>query len=118
MAHPTVLVIEDDPAVARALRRALKLKSIFCQVAGSAEEVRKLDQSYRLAIVDVNLPDGNGIDLYDELHANKRVDVGVFFTATDDENDRARAHRLGPVIAKSQGVAAAVDVALASLEQR
>lgn len=115
MDAPTVLVIEDDPTVARALRRALQTVRLNCDIAGSAAEVREVGGTYEVAIVDVNLPDGNGIDLYDELKAARRVARGVFFTATDNEQDRARAAKFGKLISKSEGVQAAVSVALKSL---
>lgn len=115
MQAPTVLVIEDDPTVARALRRALGLASITCTIATSASEVRAIEQTYKVAIVDVNLPDGNGIDLYDELHKSDKVGPGIFFTATDDEADKARATRIGTLVPKSRGVDAAVSQVLESL---
>lgn len=117
MSSPTVLVIEDDPTVARALRRAFLVRSVKCEIASSAKEVRESVEKYKLAIVDVNLPDGNGIDLYDELRSGDRVGAGIFFTATADENDKERATRLGLVIPKSEGVDAAVSLALASLKR-
>lgn len=117
MQAPTVLVIEDDPEVARALRRALRVVSLSCDIAGSAAEVREAVGVYELTIVDVNLPDGNGIDLYDELLAARRVASGIFFTATENERDRTRAAQFGKLISKSEGVQAAVSVAVASLSQ-
>jgi two-component system KDP operon response regulator KdpE len=115
MEAPTVLVIEDDPQVARALRRALRVASLTCDIAGSAKEVREVAGTYDIAIVDVNLPDGNGIDLYDELRAAHRVGSGIFFTATENELDKARAAQFGTLISKSEGVQAAVSVAVRSL---
>lgn len=115
MTHPKVLVIEDDPVVARALRRALGTKSIDCDVAATVAEVRKAAGNYQIAVVDVNLPDGNGIDLYDELRASSRVCSGIFFTATENEADRARASISGTLISKSEGVHAAVSRVVQSL---
>lgn len=116
MEAPTVLVIEDDPQVARALCRALRVASLRCDVAGSIQEMREVGGTYEVAIVDVNLPDGNGIDLYDELRAAHRVGSGIFFTATENEQDRARAAKFGTLISKSEGVQAAVSLAVRSLQ--
>jgi DNA-binding response OmpR family regulator len=116
MSAAEVLVIEDDPTVARAIRRALHVQSVSCQVATSAEEVRASVGRFKVAIVDVNLPDGNGIDLYDELKTDARVGFGIFFTATEDEGDKARAEGLGTLIPKSAGVQVAVSRALQSLQ--
>lgn len=116
MSAAEVLVIEDDPTVARAIRRALQVESVSCQVATTAEEVRACVGRFKVAIVDVNLPDGNGIDLYDELKTKARVGCGIFFTATDDEGDKARATGLGTLIPKSAGIDAAVARAVRSLQ--
>lgn len=72
---------------------------------------------YKVAIVDVNLPDGNGIDLYVALRAAQRIAFCVFFTATENKHEKARAAQLGKVIAKSEGVQAAVSVAVQSLSE-
>ncbi len=110
-----VLVIEDDPAVARAIRRALGVVSLDCDVKSSAAEVREATGRYHVAIVDVNLPDGNGIDLYDELQRKALVRSGIFFTATENEDDKARASLIGTLIPKSEGIQAAVSRAIESL---
>ena len=116
MQEPTVLIIEDDPEVARAIRRALRTQAVACRVAGTVAEVRESQGRFKVAIVDVNLPDGNGLDVYDELRLGSRVDRGIFFTATDNERDKARASSVGKLIPKSRGIDAAVDEALASMK--
>lgn len=71
-----------------------------------------IGRSFRIAIVDINLPDGNGLDLYEEMKAKDLVTQGVFFSATDSEQERLRAQSLGHFVSKTKGVVAAVDAAL------
>ncbi|MEE8170699.1 MAG: GGDEF domain-containing response regulator [Phycisphaerae bacterium] len=73
-----LLVVDDDPdhvqLMSLVLRDAftnLRLKSV-----GTCEAARQQDfQSFDLALIDLNLPDGNGIDLMRDLRS--RCDVPV-----------------------------------------
>lgn len=108
---PPILVVEDDPAISRALRRELVRRGVPCVMAHTATEAA-IGRSFHIAIVDINLPDGNGLDLFETLKARGLVTHGIFFSATDNEEERLRAKSLGLFIPKTEGVVAAVDAAL------
>ncbi len=108
---PPLLVVEDDPTIARAIKRELKAHGFQCILAQSAAEARDLNYS-GLAIVDINLPDGNGLDLFEELNADGHVMSAVFFSATLNRDERKRAQRLGRFVPKSSGVHTVVATAL------
>ncbi len=108
---PPLLVVEDDPTIARAIKRELKAHGFECILAQSAEEARGGSYS-GLAIVDINLPDGNGLDLFEELNADGHVMSAVFFSATQNLEECERAQRLGKFVPKSSGVHMAVATAL------
>ncbi|MDN5780590.1 MAG: response regulator transcription factor [Luteimonas sp.] len=60
------LIVEDDPAMQVRMKRLVEaLSGAPAHVAGSLESARAhlLDAPVSLALVDVQLPDGNGIDL-------------------------------------------------------
>lgn len=68
--RPEVLVVDDDPLIRSLLARLLV--PIGCEVAAaaSAAEARALSARkprYLVAVIDLGLPDGYGVDLIEEL---------------------------------------------------
>ena len=59
---------------------------------------------YERAVLDIDLPDGNGVSLAEQLLSQRRVGCIAFFTATKDPDILARADQLGLVIQKSEGM--------------
>ena len=61
-------IIEDDNLLRKALDTSLKNKGYITILAGSRKEaIKNIDSSVDLLIVDIGLPDGDGINLYQEL---------------------------------------------------
>ena len=58
------------------------------------EAIKNIDSSVDLLIVDIGLPDGDGINLYQELQKNGRIPA-IFLTAKDDEKDMLKAFDTG-----------------------
>jgi CheY-like chemotaxis protein len=75
-----VLVVEDDPAVARVLGVMLQRDGHHVALAGSLDEARRVLARIRPAVIllDVQLPDGSGLELLDHLdRAPEPVDIPV-----------------------------------------
>jgi two-component system response regulator RegA len=100
---PRLLVVEDDVTVARALSRTFARRGFAVALVRSCAAARALAQQFDFAILDLDLPDGNGVDLARDLMAAGRVPSVVFFTGTSDAALLARARRVGSVIVKSAG---------------
>jgi len=98
-----LLVVEDDITVARALSRTLAQRGFSVSIARSCSAARALAQHFAFAILDLDLPDGNGVDLARELIASSRVPSVVFFSGSRDAALLARARRVGTVVMKSSG---------------
>ena len=98
-----LLVVEDDVTVARALSRTLARRGFAVAIARSCAAARTLAQHFDLAVLDLDLPDGNGVDLARHLTASGRVPSVVFFTGSSDAALLARARRVGPVVMKASG---------------
>lgn len=80
-----ILIVEDDKALNNGI--ALSLSSEQTVQAYSVTEARAmLDETISLIILDVNLPDGNGIDLCREIRKTSKIPI-IFLTANDMELD-------------------------------
>jgi len=87
---PRVLIIEDEPKLRRSLQRGLQEAGFVVATAGTtAEGTRQIDNEPPDAVIlDLMLPDGNGLDLLRSLrHAGSSTPVLVV-TARDAVTDR------------------------------
>ena len=98
-----LLVVEDDVTVSRALSRTLARRGFSVAIARSCTAARALAQPFDFAILDLDLPDGNGVDLARELLGSGRVPSVLFFSGTSDAALLARARRIGSVVMKASG---------------
>lgn len=94
MAH--ILIVEDDELLNSLLKYALlqrghsivavkDLKSAQKEIAGNC---------FSLAVLDVNLPDGNGFKFY-ENNKDTIAAPTIFFTVNDMESDMIKGYELG-----------------------
>jgi CheY-like chemotaxis protein len=103
------LIVEDDPVVARSLARRLLREGYTVSLAGTCRAARAAGGGFRVAILDLDLPDGNGTDLADELLRLSAVRNIVFYTGSLDAAQRERASLFGHVIDKTQDLQQLVD---------
>jgi DNA-binding response OmpR family regulator len=112
-----LLVVEDEATLGRAMLRLLRQRGHDVTLASSCAEARRSPGTFSLGIFDIDLTDGDGVDLAVELTNLATVLRAVFFSGTRDDRQRARAARLGPFVDKALGVAeleSAVTLALAA----
>ena len=64
-----ILIVEDDPALSQGIRLALGQEGRqFVQAGTIGQAERELaERTFDLLILDLNLPDGNGLDLLSRL---------------------------------------------------
>lgn len=91
-AGPVVLVVEDDPAMLRFLRAALGAQEYRVVEAGSAREtmVAATTENPELILLDLGLPDGDGIDIARQLREWCRVPI-IVISARGREDDKVAA---------------------------
>ncbi len=94
-----VLVVEDDPLVQRALgrlfRKAGHRVELFENLASFM--ARDLPDDPTCLVLDLHLPDGNGLEIVDALHAGGTPVPAVVITAHGDVPTTVRAMRKGAV---------------------
>ena len=92
-----ILVIEDDLALSVGLCFELDSNGYLTVAAYNFRKARQLlqEDQFDLAIMDVNLPDGNGFDLCREVKAVKPELPVIFLTANDLEQDVLNGFDLG-----------------------
>ena len=84
-----LLIIEDDTGLNQGLCRALKSDNrqvISCMNLKTARE-QLLCGSVSLVLLDINLPDGSGLDFLKELKAADPVRPVILLTANDTDMD-------------------------------
>jgi DNA-binding response OmpR family regulator len=106
-----LLHVENDPLVARAVKRLLRINGYEVGSILSYEEGCAVSGRFDVAVMDVDLGDGDGVDLAARLLAQDLVTHVVFFTARTDADTAARAEVFGPVVSKTAGV----DLLLATI---
>lgn len=90
-------IIEDDLLLNQALHIALKNAGYRTSCAYTKKEaLTLLGDSESLLLIDVGLPDGDGISLYRELMSQNRHRIpAIFLTARDEERDMLAAFDTG-----------------------
>ena len=92
---PVVAVVEDDPAVRKALGRLLNSAGFAPALFESAEAYMNASPAPLCLIVDVGLPGLSGLELQERLNAAGNAPPIIVITAHHDEPIRERARRNG-----------------------
>ncbi len=90
--EPLVLVVEDDAQVRRFLRAALSSHAFRLVEAGTVREAEQLATSHNpdVYLLDLGLPDGDGVDLARRLREWTRAPI-IVLSARGREEDKVNA---------------------------
>ena len=109
MPRAHVLVVDDEPAILTTLQKALSLEGYAVEVAGGVQvaEQKLGKKSFDLCILDVQLPDGDGVDLLRRIRpGNPELSVlmmsGQALTATQQR-------QLGIISSSTENLARFID---------
>ena len=98
-----VLLVEDDPELARTVERVLARYGHTTSIASSVAAAEALSGSFDCGILDIDLPDGSGVQLAARMLDAGQVGAVVFYSASSDPDVIAEACELGPFVAKAAG---------------
>ena len=96
MERGTIVVVDDEPNIADLVDLYLRREGYRVVKAGTGEDgIRAVgDHRPRLVVLDVGLPDVDGLEVCRRLRANSSIPV-IFLTARDGEIDRVLGLELG-----------------------
>ena len=87
-----ILIIEDEPSLQELMARSLAKEQHVVETASNYAEAesRLADYSYDCVLLDIMLPDGNGLRLLGELKAQDRREAVIIISARDSLEDKIR----------------------------
>ena len=92
-----LLIVEDEKTLSDSILSYLTQESFICEVAaGYASALEKIElYDYDCIILDINLQDGNGLELLKELKANHKSDGVLIISARNSIEDKVAGLHLG-----------------------
>lgn len=91
-----ILIVEDDTILNKTLAYNLVLDGYEVASAYSCAMAKKLlKDTFHLALLDINLPDGSGLDLCTGIKKRWPEIYIIFLTANDRESDMLRGYEAG-----------------------
>jgi two-component system response regulator TctD len=106
-------LVEDDLLLARALQRSLIARGISTRHVARCATASALHGPYVVGVFDIDLPDGDGVELARLLQRRGIVNRVLFYTACSHPSRLARAKDLGAVFVKSSHLGSLMDVLVA-----
>lgn len=92
-----ILIIEDEKQLITGMTQALRQESYVCEVAstaaGALEKITIFD--YDCILLDIGLPDGNGLNILETLRSNNKSDGVIIITARNSLGDKVKGLNLG-----------------------
>lgn len=90
-----LLIVEDDIIICGGIKVFLEGKGYAVDCAYTFSEAEEaLQHSYSLVILDINLPDGSGMELCRKIRSAGNIPV-IFLTANDTEKDMIEGFQAG-----------------------
>lgn len=92
-----ILVIEDEPSLRELIQRSLLKERYVVETAGSYfEALDKIElYEYDCVLLDIMLPDGNGLKLLQRLKAMRKKESVIIISARDSLDDKIEGLELG-----------------------
>lgn len=92
-----VLVIEDEKQLVKSILLALRGEGYVCEVAHSAAEANEKIAlfEYDCILLDINLPDGNGLKILESMKDRNKTEGVIILTAKNSLEDKVKGLNLG-----------------------
>src|SRR5690554_7663486 len=92
-----LLLVEDDRLLAEGLAHKLEKSGFSVDITHSAREATILgsQEDYKACVLDLGLPDGNGLDILKQWRSNKITLPVLILTARGDWQDKVNGLKAG-----------------------
>jgi len=92
-----ILIIEDETELAKSISEYLSEESYLCEFASTfAEAIHKIEMfQYDCILLDIMLPDGNGLKILEELKSQNKQDGVIIISAKNALDDKITGLQLG-----------------------
>lgn len=92
-----ILVVEDEAALSKSIVTYLKQQNYLCEVAPNFNTaLEKVDSyDYDCILLDISLPDGNGLNVLKTLKEDNKTDGVIIISAKDSIDDKIAGLQLG-----------------------
>src|SRR3954467_15262728 len=93
-----VLIVEDEPMMAEAIRDGLRLEAIAADIAGDGDTALELLRlnAYDIAVLDRDIPGPTGDEIAERIVASGRGMPVLMLTAADRLDEKASGFELAP----------------------
>lgn len=92
-----ILIIEDEPSLRELIQRSLEKERYVVEAAADFQSgLRKIeDYDYDCVLLDILLPDGNGLNLLEQLKKMRKRENVIIISAKDSLDDKVLGLELG-----------------------
>jgi DNA-binding response OmpR family regulator len=92
-----ILIVEDDRSLSRSINDYLKIEGHICEIALTFFDAidKATVNKYDCIILDIGLPDGNGLDLIREMKSNKLSGGILILSAKSSLEDKLTGLKIG-----------------------
>lgn len=92
-----ILIVEDERELAKSIVQYLRQESYVCEMAYTASEAEEkiVMHDYDCILLDISLPDGNGLKILEKLKMEGKLEGVIIISAKNSLDDRIKGLNLG-----------------------
>ena len=83
-----ILIVEDEPSLREVMQRALQQEHYVVETAATYADARIAGYSYDCILLDIMLPDGNGLRLLEHIKRLRKRENVIIISARDSLEDK------------------------------